>query len=65
MKEINNINLIKGEILNNTMETEEIPNHIGELIKLHGSIYKIKKMSDFSFVLLRTKRAIIQCIYAP
>ena len=65
MKENKNLNLITGEMENKTMETEEIKNHIGELIKLHGSIYKIRKMSDFSFVLLRTKRDILQCIYTP
>lgn len=63
MKENKNLNLITGKTGNNTMETEEIKNHIGEMIKIHGSIYKIRKMSDFSFVLLRTKRDILQCIY--
>lgn len=32
-------------------------------IRIHGSIYKIRKMSGFAFVLLRTKREIIQCVY--
>ena len=65
MKENKNLNLITGKTENKTMETEEIKNHIGKMIKIHGSIYKIRKMSDFSFVLLRTNRDILQCIYTP
>lgn len=57
------MNLITGELEKKTIEPEEIKNHIGEIIRIHGSIYKIRKMSDFSFVLLRTKRDILQCIY--
>ena len=34
----------------------------GEIIKIHGTIYKIRKMKDFSFVLLRTKRDVVQCV---
>lgn len=37
--------------------------HVGEVIRIHGSIYKIRRMSGFSFVLLRTAREIVQCIY--
>lgn len=46
------------------VEANELANHIGEIIEIHGSIYKIRKMSGFAFVLLRTKRDIIQCIYS-
>lgn len=59
------MNLITGELEKKTIEPEEIKNHIGEIIKIHGSIYKIRKMSDFSFVLLRTKRDVLQCIFTP
>lgn len=37
--------------------------YIGKQIRIHGSIYKIRKMSGFAFVLLRTKREVIQCVY--
>ena len=55
---------IIGEIKEITVEAQELINHIGETIKIHGSIYKIRKMSDFAFVLLRTKRNVVQCIYS-
>ena len=53
-KEITNIH--------NEIEFEELKDHIGQTVWIHGSIYKIRKMKGFSFVLLRTKRNIVQCI---
>ena len=44
-----------------TIEVEEINQYIGKTIQIHGSIYKIRKMKGFSFVLLRTKRTVVQC----
>lgn len=32
-------------------------------MKIHGMIYKIRKMSGFAFILLRTANDIIQCVY--
>lgn len=55
---------IIGKLEKATLEAEELSKNIGKTIKIHGSIYKIRKMSDFAFVLLRTKREIVQCIYA-
>ena len=54
---VNGINTI-----NNEVEFEELASHIGQTVWIHGSIYKIRKMKGFSFVLLRTKRNIAQCI---
>lgn len=45
-----------------TVESEQLPKYIGETVTIHGSIYKIRKMKGFSFVLLRTKRNVLQCI---
>lgn len=61
MQEIKTIN---GTILQRTVEAEELEAHIGETIKIHGYIYKIRRMSDFAFVLLRTKRNVVQCVYS-
>lgn len=45
---------------------EENPGaHVGEELTLHGSIHKIRKMSGFSFVILRTFRDLYQCILSP
>nr|WP_317283961.1 aspartate--tRNA(Asn) ligase [uncultured Sellimonas sp.] len=53
---------IKGNSIITELEVEELAEHIGETIRIHGSIYKIRKMKGFSFVLLRTKRDVVQCI---
>lgn len=46
------------------MGTEYISEYMGKRVQLYGSIYKIRRMSGFAFVLLRTKREVIQCIYS-
>ncbi len=45
-------------------EAEELKDHIGETVRIHGSVYKIRRMSGFAFVLLRTKSRIVQCVYS-
>lgn len=54
---------ITGNFEHRTVEAEELGGHIGEQVRIHGSIYKIRKMSEFAFVLLRTKREVVQCVY--
>lgn len=63
MKQITGIStkMTKGLI---EVEAEELMQYIGHTILIHGSIYKIRKMQGFAFVLLRTKRSILQCIYS-
>lgn len=58
------MNTITGMTENQTAEAEELGNYIGKTVMIHGSIYKIRKMSDFAFVLLRTKRRVVQCVYS-
>lgn len=54
--------LINGYKNAQTVEVEQLPEYIGEVVAINGSIYKIRKMKGFSFVLLRTKRNVLQCI---
>ena len=44
---------------------EEIGEQTGREILLHGRVYKLRRMSGFAFVLLRTGRHVIQCVYSP
>lgn len=53
---------ITGTIKRN-IEAEELVHYIGNIVTIHGSIYKIRFMSGFAFVILRTKRSLVQCIY--
>lgn len=37
---------------------------IGKSITIKGTVHKIRKMSDFAFVLLRVKNSLVQCIHS-
>jgi nondiscriminating aspartyl-tRNA synthetase len=54
---------ISGKI-KNEIEIEGLNKYIGRTVTFHGSIYKIRHMSGFAFVILRGKRSLIQCIYS-
>jgi len=60
--EVRNVNMKDNRV--KTIEGKDMKNYIGEIIYIHGSVYKIRKMSGFAFVLLRTKDRIIQCVYS-
>lgn len=45
------------------LTAKEIGQYAGRTVRIHGSIYKIRKMSDFAFVLLRTAGEVLQCVY--
>jgi nondiscriminating aspartyl-tRNA synthetase len=54
---------ISGIVKKECLEPGELINHIGEIVKLTGSIYKIRAMSGFAFIILRTRRSMVQCIF--
>ena len=56
---------ILPEALNNTVEYPDFPKFEGQIITFHGIIHRIREMTGFNFVLVRAKREVVQCIYAP
>lgn len=54
---------INGIISSPHIEAEEIGSFVGQSVAIHGFVYKIREMSGFAFVLLRTKRTLLQCVY--
>lgn len=58
-----NISKIEGNIINHGVKVNRLAEYVGEAVCIHGSVYKIRKMSDFAFVLLRTGRDVVQCVY--
>lgn len=46
------------------IEAEEFNNYVGKTVKIHGIVYKIREMSGFAFVILKTKRTLLQCVYS-
>lgn len=55
---------INGEMNSSHTEAEELKESIGEIVFLHGIVYKIRLMSGFAFVILKTKRHLVQCVYS-
>ena len=56
---------MKGKLQQETVKPELLEKCTGEEVRIHGWIYKIRKMKGFAFVLLRTRREILQCVYSP
>lgn len=60
----NNIMQIDGTKVLKEFCFEDAANHIGETIQLRACIHKIRNMSGFAFIILRTGRYLIQAIHA-
>ena len=61
----NNIMQISSENLKKEFELSEALDNIGKDITLSCCVYKIRNMSEFSFIVVRTGRYILQTIYSP
>ncbi|MBR2160226.1 MAG: aspartate--tRNA(Asn) ligase [Clostridia bacterium] len=55
---------INGNLEKNYVEYSEFAEHVNQVVNIHGYIHRIREMSDFKFVIIRTKREEIQCIYS-
>lgn len=55
---------ITGEIKRNTVAYADFEKYENEIVTVKGTIHNIRMMSDFAFVILRTARETIQCVYA-
>ena len=55
---------ITGEPKTNTVPYSQFGNYENQEITVTGTVHNIRMMSDFAFVILRTARETIQCVYA-
>ena len=55
---------INGEIKTNTVSYGDFEKYENQVVTIKGIIHNIRMMSDFAFVILRTARETIQCVYA-
>ena len=62
MEKIDNMERIGTQRKKAEIDVTRLSEYIGETVTLHGSVYKIRKMSGFSFVILRTARYTVQCV---
>lgn len=56
---------ISGNLDNNHVEYADFANNVNQVVSIHGVIHRIREMNGFNFVILRTKREEVQCIYSP
>ena len=54
-----------GVIESTSTPYSEFCNHVGEQVTIKGAIHNIRDMSDFAFIIVRTARELIQCVYSP
>ena len=55
---------ITGEKKAKTVSFADFEKYENEIVTIKGTIHNIRMMSDFAFVILRTARETIQCVYA-
>lgn len=55
---------ITGEMNTNTVSYADFEKYENEVVTIKGTIHNIRMMSDFAFIIVRTARETVQCVYA-
>ena len=56
---------INGQNRTDCIGYKDFPVHVGETVCIKGMIHRIREMTGFAFVILRTARETVQCVYSP
>ncbi len=56
---------INGEIKTDCIGYKQFPEHAGEIVCMKGVVHRIREMTGFAFVIIRTARETVQCVYSP
>ena len=56
---------ISGKIVNDTISFAEFKDYDNQVVSIKGYVHRIREMTGFAFIIIRTARDIIQCVYAP
>lgn len=56
---------ITGNLQKESIQYMEFAKNVGKIVSIQGIIHRIREMTDFAFVILRTSRDVVQCIYSP
>ena len=59
------MNAINGTIKERDVDYSQFKDYDGKTVTVSGYVHRIREMTGFSFVILRTARDLIQCVYAP
>ena len=56
---------IDGVIQPKFVDFDDFAKYENQIVTIAGYVHRIREMTGFSFVILRTARDVVQCIYAP
>ncbi len=56
---------ISGIITKSTVDFADFKDYNGKTVTIAGYVHRIRQMTGFAFIIIRTARDIIQCVYAP
>ncbi len=56
---------INGVMTSDYVSFSEFKNYDGQVVRIRGYVHRIREMTGFSFVIIRTDKDLIQCVYAP
>ncbi|MDD6996038.1 MAG: aspartate--tRNA(Asn) ligase [Candidatus Borkfalkiaceae bacterium] len=56
--------VITGEIKKDTVDFIDFEKYENQEVTIKGTVHNIRMMSDFAFVILRTARETVQCVYS-
>lgn len=59
------MNKIDGNIVNTDIDFKDFKNYADKIVSIKGYVHRIREMTGFSFVIIRTARETVQCVYAP
>ena len=54
-----------GVIASTSTPYSEFKNNLDKVVSIKGAIHNVRDMSDFAFIIVRTARELIQCVYSP
>lgn len=56
---------IDGIVKEKTVAFDDFADYEDKIVTIEGYVHRIREMTGFSFVIIRTARDVVQCIYAP
>lgn len=56
---------INGTVLTDTIDFKDFKDYDGQVVSIRGYVHRIREMTGFSFVIIRTAKDTVQCVYAP
>ena len=56
---------IDGCVKTDEVKYADFKNHDGEEVVISGYVHRIREMTGFAFVIIRTTEDLVQCVYAP